>query len=807
MDFSGQANAKELAEVFQMVATSRRPGQLLVGSGERRVSFYFSPDGVTLLSNGCLRSDDLAADLVAEGCVSDEQAEQALTQQERRGGHLGEILYDHGAIDEDHIQSIVFREIQDELLSLCTWDSATFEFREGDLTPDAEDEYRFATRFSFNPEELLVDVARRMDEWRRIEEAIPDGDTIFVMADEGGAAIMEGGPAATSVAVLVDGTRTADEIVAASNCPRFDVLSALRQFLASGRIRPATIEELLDRAQTLKKQREFDRAAHLYSHLAGLRPGDAVMPLRGGQLHERLGNAAEALRLYRRAVETLLASDMHDQAAAIVDTMKGLDPDDTFALEASVNLRLAAGQAPQAAADARHLTDLLAGRGKAAEAARFAAILSDLAPDDLEAKRRLANLLGQAGQGDRAVEHLETLAARLRGGEQDAELAGVLHDIRRLDPRRPILRRSAGKARAPRPTARRWGRTALISALGGIVAAGVTFAIIYEAQARTAFESVRKNAGDLARHRRYVEAAALYEEVGRRFVYATVAGRADRARRNMVARGRRYAGKQIQEGSAAAYRSVEGVRQTVEAPFEGIADETGAAALGLEEMAAAVSLFAQARRFEEQAKYAAARATYAELVRSHPDLSVYLNVELPLKIESVPRGARVLVNGKEVGRTPLLVRQPPFSAYRIEIQQAGFEPYEATAAPGAPVRLEAELTRRPKWVFRTKGGIESAVARDGPRLYCGSRDGHVYAVEAATGRLIWKFDTGALGDVTCSPALAGDLLFVGSHDHHIYALDRETGRERWRFKTGRLVRSSPCVVDGARGVCVGSYDR
>ena len=33
MQFTGQANAKELAEVFQMVTSSNRPGQLTVASG------------------------------------------------------------------------------------------------------------------------------------------------------------------------------------------------------------------------------------------------------------------------------------------------------------------------------------------------------------------------------------------------------------------------------------------------------------------------------------------------------------------------------------------------------------------------------------------------------------------------------------------------------------------------------------------------------------------------------------------------------------------------------------------------------
>jgi outer membrane protein assembly factor BamB len=67
-------------------------------------------------------------------------------------------------------------------------------------------------------------------------------------------------------------------------------------------------------------------------------------------------------------------------------------------------------------------------------------------------------------------------------------------------------------------------------------------------------------------------------------------------------------------------------------------------------------------------------------------------------------------------------------------------------------------------------------------VYFGSGDGNIYALNAASGALKWKFKTGDV--VHASPAIADGTLFLGSWDSFFYALDAASGREKWRFKTG-----------------------
>ena len=96
------------------------------------------------------------------------------------------------------------------------------------------------------------------------------------------------------------------------------------------------------------------------------------------------------------------------------------------------------------------------------------------------------------------------------------------------------------------------------------------------------------------------------------------------------------------------------------------------------------------------------------------------------------------------------------------------------------------------------------------KVFFGSGDGGVYAVDAESGVLQWKFSTGDV--VHASPAVANGTVFIGSWDGNLYAIDADSGRQRWVFKGGQDpaihnqvgFQSSPAVVDGV--VYVGCRD-
>ncbi len=100
------------------------------------------------------------------------------------------------------------------------------------------------------------------------------------------------------------------------------------------------------------------------------------------------------------------------------------------------------------------------------------------------------------------------------------------------------------------------------------------------------------------------------------------------------------------------------------------------------------------------------------------------------------------------------------------------------------------------------------MAYAGGRIYFGSYDHHVYALNARTGKLFWKASAqqrlGSRGTFYSTPAVAYGRVYIGSTDGKVYSFGATSGKLRWSHGTGDYVYSSPAVWQ--ERVFAGSYD-
>jgi eukaryotic-like serine/threonine-protein kinase len=118
------------------------------------------------------------------------------------------------------------------------------------------------------------------------------------------------------------------------------------------------------------------------------------------------------------------------------------------------------------------------------------------------------------------------------------------------------------------------------------------------------------------------------------------------------------------------------------------------------------------------------------------------------------------------------------------------------------------------WKKALGGSVNySPVLTDGSVCF-GVDDGFFYCLDRKNGRELWKLNPRQrnLDAATCdhcalkfnAPVIDNNVIYVGSHDHNMYALDAQTGRINWRFTTGGAIMDAPAIVGGT--IYVGSYD-
>jgi outer membrane protein assembly factor BamB len=195
-------------------------------------------------------------------------------------------------------------------------------------------------------------------------------------------------------------------------------------------------------------------------------------------------------------------------------------------------------------------------------------------------------------------------------------------------------------------------------------------------------------------------------------------------------------------------------------------------------------------------------------VRTRPTVAgvvVYLQADdgflYALSAEDGHERWRTRVVGTPVVRRPFDDPKSRYDRFGSDVTVAGGRLYLGTH-DGHVLALDPAHGER-LWDFAAGDSVLAAPAVDGGRVYFGSFDGKVRALDAVSGRLLWERDT--RGPVVSTPALAGDRIVVGNRTYDLLALDAASGETRWkRYIWFSWVESSATVRDGV--AYVGSSD-
>ncbi|MCU0620183.1 MAG: tetratricopeptide repeat protein [Gemmatimonadales bacterium] len=328
MAIKGSLREASLPDVIQLLHLGRRTGCLAVADRQNLGYIYFE-DGRISFASIVNRRDRLGDMLVRHQRITAEQLRHAVDQQASdRDSRLGEILLGMGALTREELEDYVRLQIEEAVYFLFTWTSGTFNFEAG-VRPERQD---FLVQI--NPEWLLLEGARRVDEWGLIEKKIPSFDLIFTAdrepLDAAGLPLSE---AQQQLLPLLDGTRDVQQLVDESGLVEFEVGKALYGLVTAGyarRIGSSTatvaprasetrIEEHRNLGIAFYKTGMLDEAQREFRRVAELRPQEGSAPFFIGLIAVRLGRWDEAVEALRQAVEKggPRPAALHDLAFAL----------------------------------------------------------------------------------------------------------------------------------------------------------------------------------------------------------------------------------------------------------------------------------------------------------------------------------------------------------------------------------------------------------------------------------------------------------------------------------------------------------
>jgi hypothetical protein len=287
MGLQGSVKEFSVSDIIQLIYYQRKTGKLTVRTRNRMWVLGFEKGMLVQASAEETGAPRLGEILVRQGYLDKEALAAALREQEKKPRHLGEVLEELGQVRQGDIGRALSFQIQETALHLFFRDDGEYTF---ERVPVYYDE-RYTT--PINTEFLLMEGARRVDEWPAVRRVVQGGDAVFApskdLTEDRKAQLA---PSEMSVVAAVDGKRTVSELVGELGLGLFETCKTLSELAQQGLIErkgdgsepledPVSGDSLPSEAQAAATPRDGSQAAPAASKAHAVGAGWASHTPRG----------------------------------------------------------------------------------------------------------------------------------------------------------------------------------------------------------------------------------------------------------------------------------------------------------------------------------------------------------------------------------------------------------------------------------------------------------------------------------------------------------------------------------------------
>ncbi|MFN0207415.1 MAG: DUF4388 domain-containing protein [Planctomycetota bacterium] len=838
MALEGDLASVDLAQVFQVLTQNQKDGVLELYRGGKHQGVRFRRGAVTLQFDRDEYEERTIELFRRLGRISEEKLHLAAANRAGSDAALIDVLVEMKILADGDVL-VLFRErMAEELYDLFSWNEGRFEFHEGaerlEGAPGAMD-----SRLFFPADALVMEAARRVDEWTQIRQRVRDTGIVyapivdeFVPEDDLQAAIFS----------QIDGARSVEETIIQVGRSQFEVNKTLSRLVDLGVIAEVGAQQYPERGRQARAAGRSREAAHLYDLAAN---AQIEWPI-------SLGVAAEC---WEEAGELALASNRYvaygDALCESTDTMgalraycraRTLVPTHLEAWKKAVLLSLqfeergeTAEQAPAPLALAEILIDLDQNEIGVEVLERYV----NCHPRDLAAKRVLSQALERTGNRKRQCELLESIANNLIQLGDSIGAAAALQTAFRLQPERKDI--SAKIRELYKRDERKRTNLKVVSTI--IVLFAITGAVGFYFYARNERATAELAAfdidgairvGDFDRARNTLEtfklnnkftfsieeADLLLERV--KLAQLEMQGKEQlRKDEELAVRNRRMreaaalangANAKVNEGKL--YEALADLRKALAAapPDWELAESSKQNVADLDRyLTKAAELGAKYVDQVEGRDFASARATASLLFEKYIHSPEGKNIKFPVEIESDPPGAEISIDGNlyldsDGGsiRTPAFVFVAPGAAEKtIQLSRAGFTPGKVSLDSARDAKVSARLGRAADHTIQLPAAPTAPPAVYESIIYV-PLAGAKLAAYSGSNELKWIVSVASAGEIQYAPHADHHGILVVTNDGVVANLSHDDGHMLWHQSYGSATRVAPAICNN--GFLLGSDD-
>lgn len=309
MAIEGPLRELGIQDVLQLLDLAHKTGVLTVRSERQNdeATVHFDRGQIVFARRRRSRRF-LGQQLLRAGKLTERELERALELQRRNPSQrLSEILIEMGSVSEQELIEQLGFQIEETVYDVMGWEEGYFRFEE------RSDVFKSGLQIRVRVESLLMEGARRIDEWTQLESKIPSLDTVPVLAphEESESIPLELKPEEWEVLAEIDGDRDIRQIAADLGRATFDVGKIVYGLLSTGVIRvqekATRIPERELRARVaevegLLRTGHPDQAHNLVAQLQVAHPERVELALLGGRALAEQNRMRAATEAFDRAV-------------------------------------------------------------------------------------------------------------------------------------------------------------------------------------------------------------------------------------------------------------------------------------------------------------------------------------------------------------------------------------------------------------------------------------------------------------------------------------------------------------------------